>query len=193
MQRRSTNLYFKSHSVTHSDNSWQHRCTILQTKLPSQMLTLINMPPHSKVRIPQFLIIPRHKPLLAISSSSFTSTQRSCWRNREFQQPTKFSPKQTSTHFYLCISVSVYHFRHYSSTHYHQAEPKLFLLKAQLLSQSSFFHKLSSPFPLPLINAAPLLTIICAASFLYLISHTPRDRPPHALHVVVMEIFPQQK
>jgi hypothetical protein len=52
----------------------------------------------------------------------------------------------------------------------------------------SFNHKL--PFsltqpppslPLQLINAAPLLSSIRAASFLYNISHKPRERPPHAL------------
>ncbi len=157
--------------------------------------------PHFKARIPQFFIIPRHQPFI----SAFTSTWPSCWRNGEFQQPAKFFPKQTSTPICLCISYFVYHIRHYSTTHYTPSKTKTFFFlqlhsSARLLLQSSLLT-ISSSLPLcppsflalPLINADPLRTIIRIASFLYFISHTPKERPPHAFHAAVMERFPQQK
>ncbi len=111
------------------------------TQVPHPKCSLSSIcpfPPHSKARIPQFLIIPRHQPFI----SAFTSTWPSCWRSGEFQQPAKFSPKQTSTPICLCIFDSIYHIRHYSSTHYTPSKTKTFSPLSSTPLSVSFFRKL---------------------------------------------------
>ncbi len=90
-----------------------------------------------------------------------------------------------SLHLYVCLPHSA---PLLLSPHTQQNQN--LLLDAQLLCHATS-QALSLPFSFPptlppafhslsLINAAPLLTIIYAASLLYFISHTPRERPPHA-------------
>ncbi len=71
----------------------------------SLILTLLNMHPHSKARIPQVIIIPRHQPFI----SAFTKLLGQVAGVAEkFQQPAKFLSK-TDIHTYLSPSLSVYH------------------------------------------------------------------------------------
>jgi len=69
-----------------------------------------------------------------------------------------------------------------------------FVWTSQLSAQHRLLSFLLPSFlPPPLINAAPSLTIIGAASFLHSITAQQREKPPHAMSVAVMERFRLQK
>ncbi len=110
------------------------------------MYSLFNMPHHnSTARIPQSLITPRHQPLIAISSSTFTTTSQVASAAENFNNSAKlfFSPKQTSRSIYLSMHLCV-HLPHSafflpSSLLVQKLHPE-----ASLLTISSSLHQCSS-------------------------------------------------
>jgi hypothetical protein len=99
-------------------------------------------------------------------------------QRKKFQQLTKFYQKQLFKH--LCLSPV------------HIADEFVWTFVA-ISSPPPSVLLLPSFLPPPLINTAPCLTIIRAASFLHSITPLPREKPPHALSVAIVERFRLQK
>ncbi len=164
------------------------------------MYSLFNMPHHNSTdRILQSLIIPRHQPFIAISSSTFTTTQPSCWRSGEFQQFSQVLLQ--NRHPDLSIYASLCSFATFSLA----LLPNLLLVQTSPWSftPSSWSCKLSLPFrPSPTLPAivpstsphqcssTPHHHLRCLTLVLH-ITHTQR-KAPHVFFAAIMERFPQQ-
>jgi hypothetical protein len=103
---------------TTADNTDARHCTPSPSSL---ILTLLNMHPYSKARIPQVIIIPRHQPFI----SAFTKLLGQVAGVAEkFQQPAKSLWKLTSTPIYplFCLSTTFFPSPHqYGSIPHHHS------------------------------------------------------------------------
>ncbi len=121
----------------------------LITQMQDTKPTLPNLDVFS--RIPQSFITPGHQPFIAIPSSTFTTTQPSCWRSGKFQQPS-CSPNKPPP-------LSIYP------------------LHPRVLPSALFFYPLHPQEP-KLFPSSSLLTIIRAASLMSFVSQ--RKAPMHS-------------
>jgi hypothetical protein len=135
---------------------------------------------------------PHHTLALILSWVLYKATWPSRWRSGKitttnqilFKNPfwiSFISSKQLSTALHRSTYVSQLHCQWI-----HLDLPTCSSTPPHVLLPPSFL-------PPPLINAAPSLTIIGAASFLHSITAQQREKPPHATSTVVMERFWLQK
>jgi hypothetical protein len=94
-------------SGTHSDNNRQHRCKILQPKLPiPDALSPQDAPPILRLGSLSSLLIPRHQPFII----AFRTTWPSYWRSgKKFQQPAKLTSKQNLSLFFMFFASSPFY------------------------------------------------------------------------------------
>ncbi len=140
------------------------------------------MHPNSITRILPVLITPRH---LSFHESFIKLPGQVAGTTERLQRPAKFCSKICSEY----LSSALYSSTSVSSLHCQWIRldlPAISSAPPPVLLPPSFL-------PPPLINAAPSLTIIGAASFLHSITAQQREKPPHATSAVVMERFRLQK